>query len=121
MLKILSPVLAVATAATFATSARAQSPEAAPSPYSAKPAIPESAFSHHVMALFGISFLFLYGLLANAFRLTFPVNEVFHRYDCHLTALSLVRQDRLDAKQFKRFYPNYIPPHPKRVYSYRLQ
>lgn len=44
MLKILSPVLAVATAAMFATSARAQSPEAAPSPYSAKPAIPESAF-----------------------------------------------------------------------------
>ena len=84
-------------------------------------AIPESAFSHHVIVLFGISFLFLYGLLANAFRLTFPVNEMFHRYDCHLTALSLVRQDRLDAKQFKRFYPNYVPPHPKRVYSYRLQ
>lgn len=83
-------------------------------------AIPETAFSHHIVAVSGIGFLFLYGMLANAFKLTFPVNELFHRFDCHLTALSLVREDRLGKKQFKRFYPDYQPPHPKRVYAYRL-
>ena len=83
-------------------------------------AIPETAFSHHIIAVSGIGFLFLYGMLANAFKLTFPVSDFFHRFDCHLTARSLVRQDRLDKKQFKRFYPDYQPPHPKRVYAYRL-
>ena len=86
--------------------------------------VPAEQFSIQILASFGITILFLYPVFITwlgRFRLGYPLDQMWHRFDARRTSLSLKREEKLLKKQQWKRKPKKVEkePLPKRIYTYR--
>ncbi len=81
--------------------------------------VPAQQWSLQIIVSSTLAILFLYPCfvaIPRNLKLGYPLYDKLHHLDCRILALSLIREEKLAKKQFRRLDPTYTPPHEKRIY-----
>ena len=79
--------------------------------------------SIHTLVMCGMSIVLVYVILMiwlRLLRLAYPLDERFRLFNIYATGLSVVREEKREAKQQRKYGPKPVPSRPKRIYTYRL-